>query len=177
MGAGTVPDATFDRVGAVLTRALHGLFAEQLRSQPAGPESNPIGWIAFHLSRVHDNTFSSLMGKEQVWRQEKWFEKFGLPPETTSLGGSTLDQVRAFDPVGAEVLAGYWEAVRARSHEYLESLSDEDIHKLSPASPPLAPEPETIRLTIARVTSDAAQHIGQVAYVRGLVGKHGWYGA
>jgi hypothetical protein len=177
MGAGTVPNSTFDRVGAVLIRALNGLSIEQLRSQPAGPESNPIGWISFHLSRVHDNTFSSLLGKEQAWKEEKWYEKFGLSPQTTSLGGSSLDQVRAFDPVGAEVLAGYWRATRARSHEFLESISDSDIEKLSPSSPPSAPEPETIRLTIARVTSDAAQHIGQVAYIRGLVGKHGWYGA
>jgi hypothetical protein len=177
MGAGTVPNATFDRVGAVLIRALEGLSVEQLRSQPAGPESNPIGWIAFHLSRVHDKTFSSLLNREQVWVEEKWCEKFGLPPETTSLGGSSLDEVRAFDPVSAEVLARYWEAGRARSREFLESISDSDIQTLSSSSPPSAPEPETIRLTIARVTSDAAQHIGQVAYVRGLVGKHGWYGA
>jgi hypothetical protein len=51
MGAGTVPDATFDRVGGIFLRALDGLSIEQLRKQPAGPESNPIGWIAFHLSR------------------------------------------------------------------------------------------------------------------------------
>jgi hypothetical protein len=177
MGAGTVPDATFDRVGGTLLRALDGLSIEQLRKQPAGPESNPIGWMAFHLSRVHDNTFSALLGKEQVWREDKWFEKFDLPPETTSLGGNTLDQVRAFDPVSADVLAGYWSAVRARSHEYLESMLNEDIEKMSPSSPPSVPEPETIRLTIARVTSDTSQHIGQVAYVRGIVDRHGWYGA
>jgi hypothetical protein len=177
MGAGTVPDATFDRVGGIFLRALDGLSIEQLRKQPAGPESNPIGWIAFHLSRVHDNTFSTLLGREQAWKEDKWYEKFGLTPETTSLGGSTLDQVREFDPISAEVLASYGKAVRTRSHEYLESMADEDIDKLSPSSPPSAPEPETIRLTIARVTSDASQHIGQVAYVRGLVDRHGWYGA
>ena len=36
---------------------------------------------------------------------------------------------------------------------------------------------ETVKATIARSTSDTFQHIGQIAYVRGLVDKHGWYGA
>ena len=67
MSAGTVPQATLERIGGVLLRALDGLSVEQLRSQPAGPDSNPIGWLAFHLSRVHDSNFSNLLGKEQAW--------------------------------------------------------------------------------------------------------------
>ncbi len=81
MGAGTIPDATFDRIGAVLTRALEGLTFEQLKRQPAGPESNPIGWLAFHLIRVHDINFSHLLKKDTVWSAEKWYEKFGVPAE------------------------------------------------------------------------------------------------
>ncbi len=177
MGAGTVSDALFDRVGGVFLRALDGLSIEQLRKQPAGPESNPIGWIAFHLTRVHDATFSNLLGKDQVWIEGKWYQRFNLPPETKSLSGSTLDQVRAFDPVGSDVLASYWQAARARSHEFLESLRYEDIEALAPMRPDSTFPPETHRLTIARVTSDASQHIGQVAYVRGLVDRYGWYGA
>ena len=117
MGAGTISDATFDRVGAVLTRALDGLTIDQLKKQPAGPESNSIGWLAFHLIRVHDINFSNLLQREAAWSAEKWYEKFGMMVETGALGGSTLDEVRAFEPASAEVFAGYWEAARARSRE------------------------------------------------------------
>ena len=175
MPLGTVPNATLDRVGSVLTRALDGLSLEQLRRQPAGPESNPIGWMAFHLARVHDAGFSNLLGKPQVWREQKWHEKFGVPPETGSLGGSTLDQVREFNPVSAETLLGYWQAVRERSREFLNSLREEDIEK--PTPPGSGPPNEIYTTTIARITSDTSQHIGQIAYARGLVDKHGWYGA
>jgi hypothetical protein len=177
MGVGTVPNAILDRVGGIFLRALDGLSIEQLRRQPAGSESNPIGWIAFHLTRVHDANFSALLGKNQAWVAENWYEKFGLTSESAALGGNNLDQVRAFDPVSAEVLAGYWQAARARSHEFLESMREEDIERATPNRPGSATPPETYRLTIARVSSDTSQHIGQVAYARGLVDRHGWYGA
>lgn len=175
MPVGTVPNATLDRVGSVLTRALDGLSIDQLQKQPAGPESNPIGWMAFHLSRVHDAGFSVLLGKPQLWRSDGWHEKFGLTPETGSLGGSTLDQVRVFNPVSAELLLAYWNAVRERSREFLEGLQEDDIDK--PTPPGSGPANEVYRTTIARITSDTSQHIGQIAYARGLVDRHGWYGA
>ena len=177
MGAGTIPDAVFDRLGGILLRALDGLSLEQLCKQPAGPESNPIGWITFHLTRVHDAAFSSLLGRTQIWVQEKWYETFGLSPDTRSMSGSSLPQVREFNPISAEVLAGYWQAARVHSQEFLKSMRDEDIEQVTPVPPAQTVSAETYRLTIARVTSDAAQHIGQVAYARGLVDRHGWYGA
>ncbi len=177
MGAGTIPDATFDRIGAVLTRALDGLTFEQLKRQPAGPESNPIGWLAFHLIRVHDINFSHLLKKDTVWSTEQWYEKFGVPAETGNLGGSTLDEVRAFEPAEADVFIGYWEAARARSREFLEALRDDEIDTPTPHRAGSSTPPETYKTTIARATSDSSQHIGQIAYARGLVDQHGWYGA
>ena len=161
----------------MLARALDGLSIEQLKKQPAGPESNPIGWLAFHLIRVHDNNFSNLLGREPIWITEKWYERFGLPSETGSLGGSTLDQVRAFEPASAEVFSAYWEAARAYSREFLLALKDDEIDNPTPPRPGSATPPETYKETIARATSDTSQHIGQIAYARGLVDKHGWYGA
>jgi hypothetical protein len=175
MGVGNVPQATFDRVGAVLTRALDGLSVDQLRMQPAGPESNPIGWLAWHLARVHDTSFSALLGVDQAWVADRWCAKLGLPPETGTGIRSTLDAVRAFDPVDAGTLLGYWEASRGQSRRVLDHLTEEQLSQPSPEG--AGPGNETFTLTIARVTSDTSQHIGQIAYARGLVDKHGWYGA
>ena len=175
MAPGRIPQATFDRVGAVLVRALDGLSVEQLRKQPAGPESNPIGWLAWHLSRVHDSNFSNLLGEEPAWTAEQWWERFGLSPETGTGIRATTDEVRAFDPIDAPTLLGYWQAARTRSHKLLEGLTDDDVDRSTPGG--AGPGSEIFALTIARVTSDASQHIGQIAYARGLVDRHGWYGA
>jgi hypothetical protein len=176
MSVGAISQAAFDRIGDTLTRALSGLSREQITRQPAGPESNPIGWIAWHLARVHDTNFSNLLGTEQAWKAEGWAEKFGLSPETKSGGRSTLDEVRAFDPVDADTLIAYWQAARTRSRELLDKLQEADLDKPTPAGAS-AQRNETYKITIARVTSDAFQHVGQICYARGLVDRHGWYGA
>ena len=177
MSTGAISQAAFDRIDGVMKRALDGLSIEQLRRQPAGPESNPIGWIAWHLSRVHDANFSNLLGQDQAWVAERWHERFGLPADVGSGSGDTLDAVRAFDPVDAETTLGYWEAARSRSRAFLDSLTEADLDKPSPPRPGSSSGPETFQQTVARVTSDTFQHIGQIAYARGLVDKHGWYGA
>ena len=177
MSAGTISQAAFDRIDGVMKRALAGLTVEQLRTQPAGPESNPIGWMAWHLSRVHDTNFSNLLGREQAWVAERWFERFGLPADRGSGGGDSLDDVRAFDPIDAETTLGYWEAARGRSRAFLDALADADLDTPTPARPSSTNTEETYARTVARVTSDTFQHIGQIAYARGLVDRHGWYGA
>ena len=177
MGVGTIPDASFDRVGSVLLRALDGLTLQQLKAQPAGTDSNPIGWIAFHLTRVHDRTFSLLLGKVQAFVEGGFHELFGLPADTGTLSGNTLDEVREFNPNSAELLSSYWTAARGHSHKFLEGLTETDIETPTPPGVGPASPPETYRLTVARVTSDTSQHIGQIAYARGLVDRHGWYGA
>ncbi len=176
MSTGSISQAAFDRIGGVLTRALSDLSEEQLRIQPAGDQSNPIGWLAFHLCRVHDRNFSLLLGEPESWESDGWADRFGLPVETGTLGRATLEEVRAFNPTNSETLLAYWEAARERSRQFLETLSDADLDNSSPISDKIPPN-ETIKISIARVTGDTIQHIGQIAYARGLVDRHGWYGA
>ena len=175
MGAGTIANATFDRLGGILIRALDGLSIDQIRKQPAGPESNPIGWMAWHLTRGHDGNFSNLLGRPEAWVAEGWAKRFGLSEDIGNASGSTLDEVRAFDPLDAPTLVEYWETARTRSREFLDGLRDEDLEKITP--PRKGRVDHTYAITVAWTTADCAQHIGQIAYARGLVDRHGWYGA
>ena len=152
MSAGTIPQAAFDRIDSVMKRALAGLSAEQLRTQPAGPDSNPIGWMAWHLSRVHDTNFSNLLGQGQAWVTEGWHERFGLPATLGSGGGDSLDDVRAFDPLDAATTLGYWDAARARSRAFLDALTDAGLDTPTPPRPSSANNEETYAQTVARVT-------------------------
>jgi hypothetical protein len=175
MGVGTVTDVTLDRLGNVLGRALDGLTRSQLTAQPAGPTGNTVAWCAFHLARVQDNNYALFAGIKTLF-QTGWNERFGLPADFGSGGGMTIEQVRAFDPADAPTLLAYWQAVRAVTKAYLLRLDDAAIAAPRPASPTMRVE-EDIATAIARVTSDCGQHVGQVAYLRGLLDKHGWYGA
>jgi hypothetical protein len=175
MGPGSIANATFDRLGGILARALDGLSIEQIRKQPAGPESNPIGWMAWHLTRGHDGNFSNLLRRDEAWKSEGWADRFGLSVDIGNASGSTLDEVRAFDPIDAPTLLAYWETARARSREFLDALQEEDLEKITP--PRKGRIDHTYTITVAWTTADCAQHIGQIAYARGLVDRHGWYGA
>ena len=173
MSAGAISNAAYDRIGGVLERALSGLTPEQLSAQPAA-EGNPIGWLAWHLARVHDSNFSSLLGEDEAWTADGWHRRFGMESNVGTGVGTSLDQVRAFDPVGAETLLGYFGAARAKSRRYLDALAGDALERPSPVG---IPRNETVAVSIARLTGDLIQHIGQIAYVRGLIDRHGWYGA
>ncbi len=175
MSAGEISNAAYDRVGGLLKRALDGLTADQLTVQPAGPESNPIGWLAWHLARTQDKNYSLLLGEEELWSTDRWCDRFGLPADRGTGNGDSLDQVRAFDPIDADTLLAYFDAAREKSRRFLDNLADDDLDNPSAATATNANE--TVKVSIARVTGDLIQHIGQIAYIRGLVDRHGWYGA
>ena len=174
MSAGEISNAAYDRIGGVFHRALTGLTVNQLKAQPAGPEGNPIGWLAWHLTRTQDKNYSLLLGEEEAWIADGWHERFGLPANNHSGIGDSPDRVREFDPIDADTLIAYFGVAREKSRRFLEALSDDDLEKPSPAG---VAQNETIKITVARVTGDLIQHSGQIAYVRGLVDRHGWYGA
>ena len=174
MSAGEISNAAYDRIGGVFRRALDGLSVEQLKAQPSGPESNPIGWLAWHLARTQDKNYALLLGEEEAWTADGWHQRFGLPADRGTGNGDSLQQVQAFDPVDAQTLIAYFEAAREKSRRFLDALSDGDLEQPSAAG---IDRNETIKISIARVTGDLIQHTGQIAYVRGLVDRHGWYGA
>ena len=108
MSAGEISNAAYDRIGGVFNRALTGLSIEQLKAQPSGPEGNPIGWTAWHLTRTQDRNYSQLLGTEEAWVADGWHERFGLAPDRGTGNGDSLEQVRGFDPVDAETLMAYF---------------------------------------------------------------------
>ena len=174
MSAGEISNAAYDRIGGVFQRALAGLTIEQLKAQPSGPESNPIGWLAWHLSRTQDKNYSELLGEEELWVTDGWCERFGMSADRGTGNGDSLEQVCAFDPIDSDTLIAYFEAARDKSRRFLDALTDDDLEKPSAAG---VVRDETIKISVARVTGDLIQHTGQIAYVRGLVDRHGWYGA
>ncbi|MDA1215963.1 MAG: DinB family protein [Chloroflexi bacterium] len=172
MDTGTFFLNALGRADGTLKRALEGLTREELMQQPAGPGSNPIGWLAWHLTRVQDGYGSRIAGVEQVWRTQKWYEKFGLEETPPSYKPET---VGTFDPISAELLLEYYEMVKTATVGYIASLSAEDWERQLPQIDPSRP-PQTVADGVAIITSDNIQHIGQIAYVRGLIKGQGWYG-
>lgn len=172
MKAAEVVIDALERVEGDVERLLKDLDEEDLRWQPA-PESNPIGWLVWHLTRVQDIQISNLAGRSQAWIEEGWAETFGREANPRDMGyGKTPAEVASFAPPSAETLLAYYRAVLARSKQYLAGLSDEDLDRVL-NEPRWNPMP-TVGVRLVSTIDDCAKHAAEAAYVRGIRQGIGW---
>jgi AcrR family transcriptional regulator len=159
----------FDRVRETVQQVVQGLDEEQLAFRPAA-EANPVGWLVWHLTRVQDDHVADVAGGEQIWTAGGWVERFRLPFDVGAIGyghsSAEVGQVRAT----AEMLDGYQDAVHRSTVDYLATLADEDYARVVDDrwDPPV-----TLAVRLVSVLNDTTQHVGQAAYVRGLIDRRG----
>ena len=160
-----------NRAENTFKRSLDGLTESELIAQPGGDRSNPIAWLAMHLIRVQDGLLSRVQGKKTEWSEGEWFLKFGLNDEDVQW---TPDNVHTFTGASVDLLLNYWGAVKSRTDDFIANLNAEDLDK---EFPPMRPggDPMTLAQILAIVLGDNIQHIGQIAYLRGVIKEHGWY--
>lgn len=170
----------FGRVRESVEHVLLGLSPEQLLQRP-GPHANHIAWLVWHLTRVEDDHIAGLAhvleGNDppkararevppgQLWPE--WRERFALPYGDWATGyGQSSDEVEAFPALGPDLLDAYHEAVHGRITALIQDLEDDDLGRVVDLrwSPPV-----TAAVRLVSLLNDATQHVGQAAYVRGLV--------
>jgi hypothetical protein len=137
-----------------------------LTKRPA-PSANPIGWLVWHSARVQDHHVSALMDREQIWVGGAWAARFGLGPDSQNTGyGHGSDDVDAVRPESAAALTDYLDEVTARTSAMLEGL---DAAALDQIVDRRWDPPVTRGVRLVSVADDSLQHLGQAAYVRGLL--------
>lgn len=154
----------YERVAQQVRRAVTDLSTEQLATRPA-PEANTIAWLVWHLTRVQDDHLADAFDVGQVWH-DGWAERAALPfgPEATGYGHSTDDVGRV--RLSGDLLLGYHGAVHERALGLFTTLDTEALDRIVDTSwdPPV-----TLGVRLISVLADDLQHVGQAAYVRGLV--------
>ena len=157
----------FDRVATNVHGAVEGL-DEAALTHRVGGSANSIAWLVWHLTRVQDDHVADAAGSEQVWTAQDWVTRFGLPfpPEATGYGQGS-DEVAAVR-AGADLLLGYYDAVHERTLQYLGEITDADLDRIVDRrwDPPV-----TLGVRLVSVADDSLQHVGQAAYVRGLLDR------
>jgi hypothetical protein len=159
----------FGRISAVVHSALRGASLEVLTYR-VDPGANTMAWLIWHLTRVQDDHIAELLDEDQVWVTGGWVDRFELPfdPGATGYGQNAADvaAVRA----EAELLAGYYDAVHARTIEYLGTLAEADFARIVDTS---FDPPVTLAVRLVSILSDDLQHAGQASLVRGLAMRAG----
>jgi uncharacterized damage-inducible protein DinB len=156
----------FGRVREQVGAAAIGLTPEQLLWRP-GPTANSIAWLLWHLTRVQDDHVAHVADREQLWTASGWFERFALPFDPSATGyGFSSDEVAAVRVPSPQILVDYHDAVASASISWIDTLDDAAYEREVDR---WRGEPVTLAVRLISVVDDDAQHVGQAAYVRGLL--------
>jgi Protein of unknown function (DUF664) len=156
----------YGRIQEEVHAALDGLGREELHHRPA-PDANSIAWLVWHLTRVQDDHIADAFDLDQVWLSQGWEKRFGLdlPRHDTGYGHSPA-KVTKVRVESADQLTGYYDAVHEQTLGALRSLAAKDLERIVDErwDPPVS-----LGVRLVSVLSDDLQHIGQAAYLRGLL--------
>lgn len=155
----------YGRIPPLVREAVDGLDHDRLTTRP-GPDANPIGWLVWHLTRVQDHHISELLDTDQIY-DDSWAGRFGLEADPSDIGyGHTTEQVAGVRPESAAALAEYHAAVDGRSREMLAGLTPGELDRIVDErwDPPV-----TLGVRLVSIADDSLRHVGQAAYLRGLL--------
>ncbi|WP_166356125.1 mycothiol transferase [Phytoactinopolyspora limicola] len=156
----------YGRVREGVHHVVSGLAPEQLRAR-LDSEANSVAWLVWHLTRVQDDHVADVAGVDQVWTSDGWVERFALPFDASATGyGHTSDDVAQVRVESGALLTNYYDAVHHHTLQYLSGLTDADLDRVVDMSwdPPV-----TLGVRLVSVVDDGAQHIGQAAFIRGVL--------
>lgn len=156
----------FGRIRHLVTSTVTGLSCEQLAYRP-NPEANSIGWLIWHLTRIQDDHIADAAGTEQMWTARDWHDRLGLPFDAADTGyGHGPEQVAAVQIRQPELLIGYHDSVYQRTCEVVAGLTEAELGRVVDESwdPPV-----TLGFRLVSVLGDDWQHVGQAAYLKGLL--------
>ncbi len=148
-----------------LRKALAGLTADERRFQPSA-DANHIDFIVWHMARDEDGAVQdTARHTTQVWQRDAWYQRLGLPATDDGFG-YTVQQVANFPRFPIADCLAYYAAVRQETLRYLATLTSEALDR--------CPDPErhshyTLGRLFSHLIVELSQHLGQVAYIRGLL--------
>jgi uncharacterized damage-inducible protein DinB len=154
-----------------LKQTIDGLTPEELLWQPA-PESNHILWTVWHMARVSDRwANSTVLGGDELWTSDGWAAKLGMPEDRYGRG-ETPDQVRDFPSVDINLVLEYSDAAHASLLGMVDALEQSDMDRDVYAA--YRDESLNIGWILGHILAEESQHLGQIAYIRGM--QRGWDG-
>jgi uncharacterized damage-inducible protein DinB len=156
----------YSRIQEEVHAAVDGLPPDDLNTSPA-EGTNSVSWLIWHLTRVQDDHVADAAGLDQVWLAQGWEKRFGLdlPRRDTGYGHSPQKAAKVQVESG-DLLVGYYDAVHEQTLEFVRGLTAKDFERVVDErwDPPVS-----LGVRLVSVLSDDLQHVGQAAYVRGLL--------
>ncbi len=168
MGSAELLVDAFGRVREEVHAAVEGLNEIQLGIR-LDTDANSVAWLIWHLARIQDDHVAGAFGVEQLWPGFK--ARFGLTGDDVGYGHSSAQVARVSTQVArvqtsAELLTAYHDAVHEMTIGLVSTVTDADLERIVDThwNPPV-----TLGVRLVSVISDCLQHVGQAAFVRGIL--------
>lgn len=146
--------------------AVKGLSPEALNAHPGG-HPNSIAWLLCTPDDRWTWQLSALNGQPQVWEAQGFRERFNLGELGDTMGyGHTAEQARSIVVEDSVLLVEYLVATGEALAAYAQTLSEADLSEIIDRSWTPA---VTRGVRLVSMIDDAAQHVGQAAYVAGIL--------
>jgi hypothetical protein len=158
----------FGRVRELYVETARDLGPEAAHRRLEG-SGNPIAWLLWHTARVQDDHVAHLSGVPQAWRTG-WSDRFLLPFDEADIGyGHSSDDVDSLRIERLDDLVDYHEAVHRLTLDYVGRLDPAELDRVVDDSwdPPV-----TAGVRLVSLLGDCLQHLGQAAFVKGLLADH-----
>jgi hypothetical protein len=154
----------------LLDKAIADMTVEQLNWRPERGLS--AFFSLWHYVRTEDNIVNFVaQGRNTVWLEGGYDQRLGLP-RTSQGTGMTPDEAVAIVLRDVDVWRAYQQATWRATHAFVESLSAEDLEGRTVTIKPLGPMPLWDALW-GVCLSHGFRHVGEIEYVRGLLGLGG----
>ena len=138
--------------------------SDTLHERPGGT-GNSVAWLLWHVARGQDLQVAELAGAEQQWGT--WQQRLGLDNGIDDMGyGHTSEQVDAIRIEEPALLVAYHSDVHDMTNRYLSGIDAAELDRVVDEhwDPPV-----TAGVRLVSVVGDCLQHLGQVAYVKGIL--------
>ena len=148
---------------------LDGLTDEAAHHLPAG-RGNSIAWLLWHAARQMDVQTVAMSGRPSVWTSGGWAARLGVDRPEDDFGfGDSPEHVAAFHVTDVPALGDHLRACVEAFTAYVDTLTEHDWDEIVDES---YDPPVTRAVRLVSIVDDAAVHVGQAAYARGIV--DGW---
>jgi hypothetical protein len=145
-----------------LKRTMETLTQKEIEWQPT-TGCNSIGLILFHVARAEDS-FMHMDKSKELYETGNWYTKLGMGLKDTGAHFEKPEQVNCFKVPELKKILAYTAAVRKQTLAILAKMKPADFDKkvkMHWGESPMA-------LLFSITVSHANQHMGEVAYLRGL---------
>ncbi|SRR6266568_7132605 len=137
-------------------------------------KGNNIAFLVWHCVRTQDNILRFILqGRPTIWMEGTWHERLDLPPRVQGTGMAT-EEARAFRIANPALFMQYADQVWQEFEDYLATIQDggAELSERIVTVKPLGNMP-AIQAIGQVCISHCFIHFGEIAHIRGELGKRG----